>query len=571
MTTISAVATSPAPHEDQPMRETGEPDHSVLDVGRIVAQVREVPLALIDPSPFQRRTVFDESQLRDLARSIKSEGLLQPITVRPLPSGRYELIAGERRVRAFQCLDRRTIPAIIRPCTDDQARTLLAIENLQRADLLPLEEAEQFALLLSQPEPVITVAELAVRIGKHPGYVRSRVQLTHLVEEAKQALREHALSLRVALHVARLPEADQRDVLPVATQPDHLGRRPSEATIAREIERRYHQQLARAPFDPADATLVPARGACTTCPRRTGFDPTLFPDIAEEDTCTDRTCFHAKREAHVERVLVVQIERAAKKGRAVVRLSEQYGHLSVEDGKPAPLSHSEYTVVKPNEKCEHTVTGVLVDGSAAGTVLRVCPDATCRTHRAAGVGGRAPTAGNDYAARKRERRKAVQRERVALRRVLDATIAALPLTQGPTLAIEELRLVAMAMMERLWSETAKQIARARKLTPEDNRWGYPDHPTALRSHIATLATPDLLHLLVEMALAAEAWPSVNSTDEPTRLLALAQRVGVDAEAIRRGGAPHAPASAAPASTVPRTRAPSRRGKRAKRARRKEAA
>lgn len=506
--------------------------------------VRRVPITLIDYSPTNPRTSFDERGLHELAASIKSMGLLQPVTVRPKAEGRYEVIAGERRTRAHVLAQLDTIDVIVRDMADSDVLTAQTIENLQRADLTPIEEADGFALLLSQDEPPITVAELAIRIGKSVGYVRSRVQLTHLVDEAKAALRANTLSLRVALQIARLTEVDQRDVLPWATETDDWnGHRPGERQVADQIEQRYFLDLARAPFDTKDTTLVEGKPACAACPLRTGFDPSLFPDIKKKDTCTDRACFTAKRDAHVTQVVHVQIERAQRKDitnpppiafvsagwespeiEHLVGMGDEDSRVSFESFK-----QSEYVIVKRGENCEHTRPGVLVDGPDAGKVLRICTDAKCKTHRAFGV--KSPDT-QDYHAKERERMKKMQQERIVLRRVLDASIAAMPLEQGCTLGRLELQLVATALVKRGWHEHIKQMAKARGIEPPKSKYGSPDYTAAMCTYIDGLNDTDLLRLMVDMSLASDAWPTSYGLEKPEQLLALAKRVGVDVAAIR---------------------------------------
>src|SRR5687767_14472802 len=110
--------------------------------------LREIPLELIQPNPSQPRTQFDEQPLLDLAKSITSRGLLQPVVVRPLPGGHYELVAGERRVRAAKIAELAAIPAIVRN-TDDTERLELALaENMAREDLNAVEEARACATLV---------------------------------------------------------------------------------------------------------------------------------------------------------------------------------------------------------------------------------------------------------------------------------------------------------------------------------------------------------------------------------------------------------------------------------------
>ena len=125
---------------------------------------REIPVEEIDRNPFQTRTHVDEGELAELAASITANGVVQPILVRPLGSGRFQLIAGERRWRASQLAGKKTIPAILRQVSDEQALEITIVENLQRADLNPMEQARAFERL--SREFHMTQEQIATRTGK---------------------------------------------------------------------------------------------------------------------------------------------------------------------------------------------------------------------------------------------------------------------------------------------------------------------------------------------------------------------------------------------------------------------
>lgn len=125
---------------------------------------REIPVEEIDRNPFQTRTHIDEGELAELAASITANGVVQPILVRPVGSGRFQLIAGERRWRASQMAGKKTIPAILRQVSDEQALEITIVENLQRADLNPMEQARAFERL--SREFHMTQEQIATRTGK---------------------------------------------------------------------------------------------------------------------------------------------------------------------------------------------------------------------------------------------------------------------------------------------------------------------------------------------------------------------------------------------------------------------
>ena len=108
---------------------------------------REIPIDLVEPNPFQTRSHVNEEQLAELAASIAANGVVQPVLVRPLANGRFQLIAGERRWRASRLAGKNTVPAILRQVSDEQAMEITIVENLQRADLNAMEQARAFERL----------------------------------------------------------------------------------------------------------------------------------------------------------------------------------------------------------------------------------------------------------------------------------------------------------------------------------------------------------------------------------------------------------------------------------------
>ena len=172
------------------------------------AGLREIPVELVQANPDQPRTDFDPEQLTALAESIKARGVLQPIVVRPLPGGAYELIAGERRLRASRHADLATIPAVVRD-TDEQERLELAlIENMARADLNPVEEARACATLVD--DLGLTKEELGRRVGRSRAAVSNLIRLLELPDEVLGAIGDGRLSeghgralLRVKDHSTR--------------------------------------------------------------------------------------------------------------------------------------------------------------------------------------------------------------------------------------------------------------------------------------------------------------------------------------------------------------------------------
>lgn len=153
---------------------------------------REIPIEEIDRNPFQTRTHVDEGELAELAASITANGVVQPILVRPLASGRFQLIAGERRWRASQLAGKKTIPAILRQVSDEQALEITIVENLQRADLNPMEQARAFERL--SREFHMTQEQIATRTGKDRVSVSNYMRLLSMPENVQKLVESGSLT-----------------------------------------------------------------------------------------------------------------------------------------------------------------------------------------------------------------------------------------------------------------------------------------------------------------------------------------------------------------------------------------
>ena len=177
---------------------------------------RELPLDQIDRNPFQTRTHVNEDQLAELAASITANGVVQPILVRPQPNGRFQLIAGERRWLASKQAGKATIPAILRQVSDEQAMEITIVENLQRADLNPMEQARAFERL--SREFHMTQEQMAVRTGKDRATVANFLRLLRLPSTVQTRVESgelsfgHARTLLAFEHAEEIEKAAQRIV-----------------------------------------------------------------------------------------------------------------------------------------------------------------------------------------------------------------------------------------------------------------------------------------------------------------------------------------------------------------------
>ena len=178
--------------------------------GRPESQVAQIPLTRIRPNPYQPRIEFKPEELADLEASIKASGLLQPVTVRRAADG-YELIAGERRLRAVTRLGWAEVPAIVRDVDDRTLLTLALVENLQRANLNPIEEAEGYRRL--QDEFGLTQQQVADAVGKDRTTITNCLRILTLPEPVLELLRGGQLTAGHARALLVLPDAERRETL----------------------------------------------------------------------------------------------------------------------------------------------------------------------------------------------------------------------------------------------------------------------------------------------------------------------------------------------------------------------
>ena len=175
---------------------------------------REIPVDQIDSNPFQTRSQVNQEQLAELAASIAANGVVQPVLVRPLASGRFQLIAGERRWRASLLAGKTTVPAMLRQVSDEQAMEITIVENLQRADLNPMEQARAFERL--GREFHMTQEQMAQRTGKDRTTVANFLRLLKLPPgvqnrvEAGELTFGHARALLALEHAEEMEKATQR-------------------------------------------------------------------------------------------------------------------------------------------------------------------------------------------------------------------------------------------------------------------------------------------------------------------------------------------------------------------------
>lgn len=270
--------------------------------------IEYIPLTALRESPFNPRKSFDPAGLEELANSIKSQGIMQPLVARMLPMGagdlycHYELIFGHRRLRAAALAGLERVPVILRDMSDEQAAIAQVHENIKRLDVTPMEEADSFTFLATthgmKPD------DIAAAVGKSRSYVYGRLKLAKCDAKVREAVTSQGLSAETALEIARLPQhALQRTALGRITRGN--GEWVSTRAAAQTVRNMLGPDLENSPrvtWALDDATLAQAAGACTSCSRRAGNNPDLA-GVLPESQCMDKSCADVKATAQTERHL----------------------------------------------------------------------------------------------------------------------------------------------------------------------------------------------------------------------------------------------------------------------------
>lgn len=297
-------------------------------------------------------------------------------------------MAGARRYRAAQRAGLGYAPVRIVDLTEAQALETSIVENLQRRDVHPLEEAQGFAALLRLEEPKYSIEQIAAKCAKAPGYVASRLRLTELVPAVADAFAQDEIGLGHALLLAKLQCEQQDEALPSCFQEQYANGKPKRILLPvrhlqQWIERNILLELASAPFSKEDAALLPEAGACVECPKRTGFNTVLFGDMGgQQDSCSDPKCYDAKVEAHVAKTVsarpkLVQISTAygvPKEGSAVIPRNK---YVLLRQDKPQKKEQRDWPEYKT---CKSATEAIVTEGTEKGEVHRVCANPDCPVH-----------------------------------------------------------------------------------------------------------------------------------------------------------------------------------------------
>ncbi|MCD8386256.1 MAG: ParB/RepB/Spo0J family partition protein [Bacteroidales bacterium] len=331
-------------------------------------EIQNIPIDKVKPSPLNPRKTFDEEALKELAQNIANQGLLQPITVRPITQSgvcapevmadtavEYEVVCGERRYRASLLNGAETIACIVRDMNDDQAFDAMITENLQRKDVDPIEEAYAFGQLAEKGS---TAEEIANRFGKSIRFVQDRIKLNSLIPELLLLVKEGKMAISAGLIICKLDEAGQQKF---------YGAYGNYESIGKDMAQRYVETLfmmiERSPWystdNEEDEDFEGGCGCkCSACHLNTANANCLFWEMKTQDAgkCTSRDKFEGKMLAFLLDFLkrrgdIVKVGEALEYGKTVIIDTGRYWSTDDQrfhDWAVDAFHEAGYEVVKPD-------------------------------------------------------------------------------------------------------------------------------------------------------------------------------------------------------------------------------
>lgn len=315
----------------------------------IETSLQEIPLDQIRVSKTNPRKSFDAAAMEEITASIRKLGVLTPILVRPLKDG-FELVAGERRFRAAESAGLVVIPANVRDLSDNEALEAQIVENMQRQDIHPLEEAEGYRRLMGLPGYDVT--RIAERVGRSVKYVYDRIKLLELIEPIKKSFLEHRITAGHAILLARLSPADQKLVSDKNRGGLWIGEEASfEEIVGKSDGLKPASVRELAEWIDVHCRFVPERDA----------DPMLFPETSELLKAAD----------------------PKKKSDKIVPISLDHVHDDARHGEKhvAPTSWKRADGKSGSKVCDFSVIGVVIAGEDRAKAFRVCTNKEkCATH-----------------------------------------------------------------------------------------------------------------------------------------------------------------------------------------------
>jgi ParB family transcriptional regulator, chromosome partitioning protein len=401
------------------------------------------------------------------------------------------------------------------------------IENLQRRDVHPLEEAQGFKALLNLDEPKYSVEQIAAKVGKSPAYCAARVRLTELSTPVIEAFYAEEIGVGHALLLAKLQPAQQEQALANCFREEWNGAGAKAKRILLPI--RHLQQwieqnivllLKDAPFNKRDGQLVPAAGSCVDCPKRSGHNKMLFADLSgNADVCTDPNCYAVKLEAYVTAKVaakpeLVQISTAYKQQLEGEKAIPRNKFVEIREEKPDTPEKAKWPEFKT---CKYTTEAIVADGIDKGEMRKVCTEPTCPVHRPKKQTTKADAS---FKAEQEKRRREEALANATGIRVLQTIVAAVPVR----LMKRDLLFIAEQLLPLLDDKRLEMVTRNRGIKAKEG-----ESTVKLLSAFVRKADEGTVGKLIVEAVIL--FSARSAADGSKTLRAAAQIYGIDTEAV----------------------------------------
>lgn len=313
--------------------------------------ITQIEVKKIMSSDANPRKYVDEKAITELAESLKTMGMIQPIVVREVMNY-YQVVCGNRRLEAARKAGLLEVPCIVRELTDEEAEDLSITENLQRKDISPLDEAVAYQLLIDHRN--YTPGMIALRFGKSETYIRHRLQLNMLIDDFAKLLDKEIITLGHALELCKINPDDQADYYKnyVSDYEKSYFKLESVAGLRISIQRKYTCKLSLASFK-LDAAYTYNPLPCLQCPHNTAFNLLLFPEMNDEGYCMNPVCFNGKTNEHTQAEIARILEE--KPGIKLIVPGYLYGQMQadvdnlIKNGLMIENTPSHLVCTKPEE------------------------------------------------------------------------------------------------------------------------------------------------------------------------------------------------------------------------------
>ncbi len=422
---------------------------------------------------------FEDKNFDELTKSIEEKGVLMPILVRPIKKGKFEVVAGSRRLKVAKKIGLKEIPVKVLEMNDIEAREAQIVENLQRQDVHPLDEGEAYRKLIEEAK--YEISAVAAKVAKSESYVKQRLFLTNLKWRAVKAYRTGKINDGHAILIAKLSSNDQKSALQATL-------RWNEVMTVKElkdwIETNIYSEIAFQPWLKSKEAME-AVGECTECKPNS---ESLFGPV-KEGACTDLKCWKNK----IKKYFGWKVKMGKLK-----RISSEYGQAP-----KGVISLSDYVKVgrKKEDRCDSVLKAIVVEGSGLGKEIDICINPKCEKHK--GAQTQYGLTAKEIKERKEDRKKEIEATKKAKVAIEKRLADALEKIKWP-LSENNLELLLSLSLSIASSNLERSIAKRHELEvkKEKQEWGghYYEYDKAIEKMVKGLDKKEKLKLVFELLI-----------------------------------------------------------------------